>query len=89
MNQRYAARFPDFHRGMIWLRHVPQFEYIYIHPGNTANETLGCLLVGLARDTDRIISSVAAYRRIYPLIISAIESPDGCSILILDESVSV
>jgi len=84
MNQRYAARFPDFHRGMIWLRHVPQFEYIYVHPGNTAGETLGCLLVGLSMDTNRIISSVAAYRRIYGPIIEAIED-GGCSIDIRDE----
>lgn len=84
MNGRYARRFPDMHRGMIWLRHVPEFEWIYIHPGNTAADTLGCPLVGLARDEDRIISSVAAYRRIYPPIVEAIEN-SGCYITIHDE----
>jgi hypothetical protein len=84
MNQRYSARFPDFHRGMIWLRHVPQFEFIYIHPGNTANDTLGCILVGLARDDNKVISSVAAYRRIYTPIIMAIEE-GGCEIHVHDE----
>lgn len=84
MNTRFAARFPDFHRGMIWLRHVPQFEYIYIHPLNTASETLGCIGVGLAHDTDRIISSVAAYRRIYGPIIDAIDN-GGCYMVIEDE----
>lgn len=84
MNIRFAARFPDFHRGMIWLRHVPQFEHVYIHPLNTASETLGCIGVGLGYDTDRIISSVAAYRRIYGPIIEAIDN-GGCHIIIEDE----
>jgi len=84
MNERFAARFPDLHRGMIWLRHVPQFEYIYIHPLNTADETLGCIGVGLAHGTDRINSSVAAYKRIYGPIVDAIESR-GCYITIEDE----
>lgn len=84
MNARYTTRFPEMHRGMIWLRHVPMFEHIYIHPGNTANDTLGCILVGLQTAEDRLISSVAAYKRIYPLICDAIEG-DGCHIIINDE----
>jgi hypothetical protein len=84
MNARYMVRFNDMHRGMIWLKNVPEFDFIYIHPGNTAKDTLGCILVGLARDDDRLISSVAAYKRIYPLIVDAIED-GGCYIEIKDE----
>lgn len=84
MTQRYAARFPDIHRGMLWLQNVPMFEYVYIHIGNTPEDTEGCILVGLAHDDDRIISSKAAYRKIYPLILEAIEAGD-CHIVILDE----
>lgn len=80
----YYERFAGMHKGMIWLRHVPQFDYIYIHPLNTADETLGCIGVGLTHGTDRIISSVAAYRRIYGPIIEAIET-SGCYIIIEDE----
>lgn len=81
---RFAARYP-WHRGMIWLRHVPLFEFIYIHPGNTSSDTLGCLLTGLQKSEDRVISSVAAYQRIYPLIVEKIESAAGCHIDVRDE----
>ena len=84
MTQRYARRFGDMHKGMIWLRRVPEFEWVYIHPGNTAADTQGCILVGEAHGTDRIMSSVVAYRRIYPLIVNQIQN-GGCEIVIFDE----
>jgi hypothetical protein len=46
--QKYYDRFPDFHRGMLWLQDVPGFTYVYIHIGNTDDHTEGCLLPGLA-----------------------------------------
>ena len=84
MSTRYAARFPNMHRGMIWLRSVPMFEWVYIHIGNTAKDTEGCILVGLAKDNDLIVSSVAAYERIYPRIVDAIEN-GGCTLTVHDE----
>lgn len=84
MTQRYAARFPNMHQGMIWLRRVPMFEHVYIHIGNWARDTEGCILVGLACDKDMLLKSKAAYQLIYPLIVEAIEN-DGCCIVIEDE----
>lgn len=84
MTQRYAYAFPNMHRGMIELKNVPMFEWVYIHIGNTAKDTEGCILVGLARDENRIISSRAAYERIYPMIVDAIEN-GGCDLVIYDE----
>lgn len=83
MNDRYHRRFPRMHRGMIWLRHVPDFEWIYIHILNIPDETLGCIGVGLSYGVDRINNSTTAYLRIYPLIAEAIEN-GGCSIIIED-----
>jgi hypothetical protein len=83
MTQRYAKRYPN-HRGMIWLRHVPMFEWIYIHVGNKPADTNGCILVGETTDDNFIGSSRAAYESIYDSIADAIESPEGCTITIID-----
>ena len=71
-HNRYLEKYgPDFHKGMLWIRNVPNFEYVLLHCGNTDDHTSGCLLVG---DTSTqniskegfIGSSNDAYKRIYP-----------------------
>jgi hypothetical protein len=83
---RYAARFPELHRGMLWLREVPGFQYVLIHIGNTDEDTAGCLLVGDSAFPfeDRVLQSTAAYTRIYPPIAKALEEGDQASIAIID-----
>lgn len=76
MTKRYADRF-DFHAGMLWLRNVPEFEYIYIHVGNNDDHSEGCILVGdgqVQNVTERgqVTSSVAAYTRLYHDILKAL-----------------
>ena len=72
---RYRSRFPDFHKGMLWLQDVPGFEWILIHCGNDSGDTKGCPLVG---HSTQIVSgglvgySVPAYRKLYPLVAAAI-----------------
>jgi len=46
MHERYLKKFPGFHKGMIWLRNVSNFEYVLIHIGNSSDDTNGCILVG-------------------------------------------
>ena len=71
-HNRYLNKFgADFHKGMLHVQDVPDFEYILIHTGNTDENTMGCLLVA---DTSQqnitkdgfIGASVDAYKRIYP-----------------------
>ena len=70
-HSRYAAKFGDWHKGMLHVQDVPGFEYILIHTGNTDEHTMGCLLVA---DTSQqnitkdvfIGASTSAYKRIYP-----------------------
>ena len=81
MTQRYAKRYPDMHRGMIWLRHVPMFEWVYIHVGNRPADTNGCILVGMTDGDDVIGSSRKAYEDIYPIIADAIEG-GSCTLTI-------
>lgn len=77
-NDRYSDRFKDIHRGMLWLRDVPNFEHILIHCGNDSDDTSGCLLVGDTQSQNItkegfIGESNKAYTRIYPRIAKAIE----------------
>ena len=70
-HSRYAAKFGDWHKGMLHVQDVPGFEYILIHTGNTDENTMGCLLVA-DNSTQNITkdgfigASVNAYKRIYP-----------------------
>jgi len=72
MHPKYAARFP-FHRGMLWIQEVPGFEYIYIHIGNTDDDTNGCILVGMVRDGATLGRSLEAYAGLYQAIITVMD----------------
>ncbi len=75
MTVRYAKRF-DFHMGMLHLQDVPNFKFVYIHTGNNDDHSEGCVLVGdgqIQNVTERgmVTTSVAAYTRLYEMIIGA------------------
>jgi len=77
-HKRYLARYPNMHKGMLWVRDVPGFQYILIHVGNDEDDTEGCLLVGDSctenlRKPGFVGASRAAYERIYPPIAKALE----------------
>lgn len=74
MHERYAKRFGAMHKGMLWIQDVPGFEFIYIHIGNTDEDTRGCLLVGERySDAGTLMGSERAYRRLYARIAAALE----------------
>lgn len=74
-HQKYSAKFPDIHQGMLQVQNVPNFEYVLIHIGNTDEDTAGCLLVGEQCITTpgdmRVNQSKLAYLRLYPLVVDA------------------
>lgn len=70
---RYLRRYPQFHHGMLWVRDVPNFEYILIHIGNTDDDTAGCLLVGDVAKHTSIGQSAVAYQRIYRHVAPAVQ----------------
>lgn len=87
---RALARYgPDFHKGMLWIRDVPGFEWILIHVGNTDADTEGCLLVGDGVTSNvpkggALQSSEQAYKRIYPPIAARFVRGDPVTITFRD-----
>ena len=63
---------PHFQRDLPLLDAVPGFEGVRIHPGNTAADTEGCLLLGLGKSNGAITQSVAAFNLVYPQIEAAL-----------------
>lgn len=86
MTKRYASKFPNDHKGMLHLQNVPNFEYVYIHIGNTDDDSLGCLLVGKGAvstlDGGTVSNSTGAYIDLYRKIVDAMDSGETVQIII-------
>lgn len=69
----YSPRW-SWHRGMIHLQDVPNFDWIYIHAGVTVKHTEGCILVGYQFDmqTGRLAKSRVAYADLYRSVVDAL-----------------
>lgn len=77
------------HIGMLWLRNVPNFEYILIHIGNTDDDTEGCLLPGQnctinSYAEGAVQQSTAAYKFLYPKISKRLKAGEKVFIEIVD-----
>ena len=55
------------------------FDGVLIHCGNTAEDSLGCILVGENKVTGKVINSQATFRKIYPMLAKA---TDGITLTI-------
>lgn len=89
MHPKYAKRYGDLHAGMAWLQDVPDFKWVYIHTGNTDDDTAGCLLVGTGfQETDEgennhiVTGSRNAYVPLYAKIFDAWEDGEDVFITI-------
>lgn len=76
---RYRVRLthsPRFGRVLPELVDVPGFTGIRIHPGNTSEDTEGCLLLGVQRADARVLSSRAACAELERRIRAALDRDD-------------
>lgn len=70
-HDKYKVKFPDFHKGMLWLQDVPGFHDILIHIGNTDDDSSGCILVGTTFSNGKIADSTKAYIKMYKKVVKA------------------
>jgi hypothetical protein len=69
-NVDYEKAFGKLHKGMIEITGLPNFNFVYIHTGNTIKETAGSPLCGFGFQFNdgnfQVSQSVAAYKMICP-----------------------
>lgn len=71
---------PHFQRDLPLLVNVPGFEGVRIHPGNTAADTEGCILVGMGKGSNTILQSLIAFNALFPKIQQALARGELVSI---------
>ena len=64
------------------LQNVPGFDGILIHPGNTALDTLGCILVGKNTKVGQLTESKAVFKALYKEMKKASDSGEVIEITI-------
>ena len=53
------------------IKNVPNFSGIRIHSGNTAEDTEGCILVGLNKVKGKVINSRKTYDKLFKILFTA------------------
>ena len=75
---------PRFRRPLPLLLDVPGFEGVRIHAGNTAKDTEGCLLPGIAKTAKGVANSRLAFSRLFKKIEAALKAGEEVWITIKD-----
>ena len=73
---------PHFGHDLPLIENVAGFEGVRIHPGNTAADTAGCLLVGMVTGDGFVGHSREAFGLVFDKIASAIAAGDSVSLSI-------
>lgn len=86
-SEKYWQRFGH---EILMLKDVPQFTFIYIHPGTDEEDTSGCILVGnsavlLYGGKSALAGSGLAYVRLYGKVSAALKRGERVFIEITDE----
>lgn len=90
MAERYKAKYKT--DGMLHLQKVPNFTNVYIHIGNSKEDTNGCILVGAkglqiveeGRQKLKIVDSTKTYKPLWKLVADKIEINEPVHIKIID-----
>ena len=88
LTTKYRQKWPWFEYHLE-IQNIPEFAHVYIHVGNTHEDTKGCLLiadgVNAASTTKMISHSRLAFERLYKTIHSLLLSGEEVHIRIADE----
>lgn len=65
---------PRLGRKTLRLLSIPGFDGVLIHPGNTAADSMGCILPGLSTDREKVMGSRLAVEKLEKLLVPLIQS---------------
>lgn len=71
-----------FKRDLPLVKDVPGFDGIRIHPGNTAADTEGCVLVGIGKGKDLVTESRKAFDKLFEKIQEAVGNDDEITLTV-------
>jgi hypothetical protein len=92
LHNKYAKKFPDFHKGMLEIQDIHDFTYVMFHIGNDDDDTEGCPLVGqsLILDTKlRLVRSTVAYEKFYKQVANELTNLRSVELFIEDLDVRI
>jgi len=77
---------PRFGHMMIEITGIPNFSFVYFHPGNTDDDTSGCVLVGDWRPPHmwKVVDSKATYDHFYALVAPHVGVGEGVTVEIVN-----
>jgi hypothetical protein len=85
LHQKYLARYPEFHMGMLHLVDVPDFTGVMVHQGLDEKDTEGCILVASkAVSGGNLEDSGTAYQAFYKKVVAALAAGEVVKIDVRD-----
>lgn len=90
LHEKYRQRFPEMHKGMLWLQNVPGFTFVYLHVGNDDDDTEGCPLTVttpvVTADGEFVGGeSVKAYKAMYMKVAEAMDKGETVVITVSEK----
>lgn len=73
---------PHLKHWVLWLQDVPGFTYVYIHFGNYARDTDGCILIGYGRMKDMVTDSDNAFRAFMKKVLAAVSADEEITVTV-------
>lgn len=87
VSPKYSKKkfFMDLCKGkMPRVLNVPGYDGILIHPGNSAKDTDGCILVGYNKVKGGLVNSTEAFIKLYGMLKKAHDSHEGIYLNIIE-----
>lgn len=72
---KYRKKYPWFNNH-IHIDEIPGYRNVYIHVGNTAKDTAGCLLLGTGIGPNQITQSIPCFQKFYEMIYPKLQAKE-------------